>query len=80
MINPKEVNVVDGITKDVFDIHLTIVIFEVNLVGSRPKEWWIDTGATLHVCYDKNMFSTFESSETRKKVFMGNSHTSKIKG
>ena len=28
---------VDGITKDMFDIDLTIVIFEVNLVGSNPK-------------------------------------------
>ena len=33
---PKEANVVDGITKDVFDIDLTIVIFEVKLVGSNP--------------------------------------------
>ena len=36
---PKEVNVVDGITKDVSDIDLTTVIYEVNLVGSNPKEW-----------------------------------------
>ena len=28
---------VDGITKDVFDIDLTIVIFEVNLARSNPK-------------------------------------------
>ena len=30
---PKEANVVDGITKDVFDIDLIVVIFEVKLVG-----------------------------------------------
>ena len=36
---PKEANVVDGITKDVSDIDLTIVISEVNLVGSSPNEW-----------------------------------------
>ena len=46
---PKEANVVDGITKDVSKINLTAVIFEVNLVGSNPKEWWIDIGATRHV-------------------------------
>ena len=55
-----EVNVVDDITKDVSDINLIVVIFEVNLVGSNPKEWWINIDATLHVCSDKNMFSTFE--------------------
>ena len=36
MNKPKEANVVDGITKDVFDIDLTTVIFEVKLVGSNP--------------------------------------------
>ena len=70
---------VDGITKDASDIDLTIVISEVNLVGSNPKEWWIDTGATCHVCLDKKMFSTFEPIETREKVLMGNSTTSKLK-
>ena len=36
---PKEVNVVDGITKDVFDIDFTTITSKVNLVGSKPKEW-----------------------------------------
>ena len=35
---PKEANVVDNITKDVFDIDLKTLISEVNLVGSNPKE------------------------------------------
>ena len=62
------------------DIDLTTVIFEVNLVGSNPKEWWIDTGATRHMCYDKRMFSIFEPIEIGEKVFMGNSTTSDTKG
>ena len=37
------------ITKDESDIDFTSVISEVNLVGSNPKEWWIDIGATRHV-------------------------------
>ena len=35
---PKEANVVYGITKDVSNIDLAVVISEVNLVGSNPKE------------------------------------------
>ncbi|WJZ96894.1 hypothetical protein VitviT2T_015540 [Vitis vinifera] len=77
---PKEANVIDDITKNVYDIDLTTVVSEVNLVGSNPKEWWIDTGATRHVCSDKKMFSTFEPIENGEKVFMGNSATSEIKG
>ena len=71
---------IDNISKDVFDIDLMIVISEVNLIGSNPKEWWIGTGVTCHVCFDKKMFSTFELVETREKVFMRNSATSDIKG
>ena len=71
---------IDGITKDVSDIDLTTVISEVNLVGSNPKEWCIDIGATRHVYSNKKMFYTFELIETREKVFMGNSITSEIKG
>ena len=77
---PKEANVIDHISKDVSNIELTVVISKVNLVGSNPKEWWIDTSATHHVCFDKKMFSTFEPVETRERVFMGNSTTSDIKG
>ncbi|RVW52240.1 Retrovirus-related Pol polyprotein from transposon TNT 1-94 [Vitis vinifera] len=77
---PKEANVIDDITKNVYDIDLTAVVSEVNLVGSNPKEWWIDTSATRHVCSDKKMFSTFEPIENGEKVFMGNSATSEIKG
>ena len=44
---------VDDISKDVYDIDLTTVISEVNLVGSNPKEWWIDTDATCHVTPQK---------------------------
>ena len=73
-------NVADDISKDVSEIDLTAVISEVNLVGSNPKEWWIDTGATHHVCSDEMMFSTFEPIETGEKVFVGNSATSDIKG
>ena len=29
------------------------VISEVNLVGENTKEWWVDTGATHHVCLGK---------------------------
>ena len=49
----KEANVVDDISKDVSDIDLIVLISEVNLVGSNPKEWWIDTGATYHVMPQK---------------------------
>ena len=80
MKKPKEANMVYDITKDESDIDFTSVISEVSLVGSNPKEWWIDIGATRHVCSDKKMFSIFETIETGENVFIGSFATSKIKG
>ena len=57
--NSKESNVIDNITKDISDIDLIVVVSEVNLVGSNLKEWWIDIGATCHVCFDTKMFFIF---------------------
>ena len=34
---PKEANVVDEISKDMFDVDLTVVIYEVNLVDPIPR-------------------------------------------
>ncbi|KAL5570958.1 hypothetical protein UlMin_020555 [Ulmus minor] len=64
-----EANVVNDITQNVADIDLCAVISEVNLVGSNPREWWIDTG----------LFTSFESMNG-EKLFMGNSATSEIEG
>ena len=37
---------VDDISKDISDIDLIAVISEVNMMGSNPKDWYIDTSAT----------------------------------
>lgn len=70
----------DYMAQDVSEMNLTIVISEVNMVGSKPKEWWIDTGATRHVCSAKELFATFEAIENGEKFFMENLATSEIKG
>ncbi|XP_076922234.1 uncharacterized protein LOC143583951, partial [Bidens hawaiensis] len=47
--------------------------------GLSSKDWWVDTGATRHVCFDKNLFSTFKEVTNGEKVFMGNSATGEVK-
>ncbi|CAJ2638556.1 unnamed protein product [Trifolium pratense] len=54
----------------------TAMITEINMVGVTDG-WWIDTGATRHVCYERAMFKTYTSAEN-KKVQMGNAHTSDV--
>ncbi|CAM8960170.1 unnamed protein product [Rhodiola kirilowii] len=36
---------------------LVAVISQLNLANSNPREWWLDTGATHHICSNKNTFS-----------------------
>ena len=40
------------ISNSVDVINLSAVVSEANLVGN-PKEWWVDTGASRHICADK---------------------------
>ncbi|CAM8877471.1 unnamed protein product [Rhodiola kirilowii] len=59
---------------------LVVVISQLSLVDSNPKEWWLDTGATHHICSDKNAFSELKLTDAGEKVYMGNSATSEVKG
>ncbi|CAM8948954.1 unnamed protein product [Rhodiola kirilowii] len=59
---------------------LVAVTSQLSLVDSNPKEWWLDTGATHHICSDKNAFSELNLTEAGEKVYMGNSATLEVKG
>lgn len=63
---------------DFSELDLSAVILEANLVDN-PNEWWVDTGATRHICSDKRMFSTYTQSIGRK-LYMENSATSEVVG
>ena len=45
-------NMVEKISNGVDDINLTAMISECNMAGN-PKDWWIDTGATRHICENR---------------------------
>ncbi|KAK6147914.1 hypothetical protein DH2020_018826 [Rehmannia glutinosa] len=44
--------------RELTDVDMSAVVFEANLVDN-PKEWFVDTGATCHVCSDKDAFSSY---------------------
>ena len=80
--NPKKKRPQDNVTEvdDVSDMNLSAVVSEVNFIGSNTKEWWLDTGATHHVCSDKKMFSSYHNIDNGEQLFMGKSSSSKIEG
>ncbi|XP_062080111.1 3-hydroxy-3-methylglutaryl-coenzyme A reductase 2-like [Humulus lupulus] len=46
---------------------------------NKPDGWWVDTGASHHVCYDHAMFKTYTAADD-KKVLLGDSHTTIVAG
>ena len=61
------------------DDNLVAIVTEINMV-SNVRGWWIDTGATRHICGDKNLFSEFKQIIDGEQLYMGNSSASKVEG
>ncbi|KAF5956145.1 hypothetical protein HYC85_009001 [Camellia sinensis] len=55
------------------------VVSEVNMLEDAG-DWWVDLGATRHVCNDKSRFTTYEQVSDGIVLYTGNSSTATIKG
>ncbi|XP_077237161.1 uncharacterized protein LOC143878811 [Tasmannia lanceolata] len=64
---------------NVIEEPLVAMITEVNIVGGS-EGWWVDTGASRHVCLDRKWFKTYAHADNEKKVLLGDSHTIKVLG
>ena len=70
---------IDKLSDYVFDLNLSMVVSKYNLVGNT-KEWWVDIGATRHICSNKWLFSTYKPVDNEEQLYMGNSSSSKVEG
>nr|GEV12207.1 retrovirus-related Pol polyprotein from transposon TNT 1-94 [Tanacetum cinerariifolium] len=43
-------------------------------------DWWHDSGATTHVCNNRDLFKTYKETKDGHEVKMGDNHTSKVIG
>ncbi|XP_057495650.1 uncharacterized protein LOC130780646 [Actinidia eriantha] len=71
---------VEQVIDDILDLDLCAVVSEINLVGSNPRQWWVDIGATRNVCCDRELFSSFKETLNGEQLYMGNSSSSKEVG
>lgn len=67
-------------SKDMRGLKLSIVVSEVKLAYSNPRELWVDTGSTKNICFNRGMFITFEGVENGENIFMVNSTVLEVKG
>jgi hypothetical protein len=58
---------------------LVAMITEINILDGLGG-WWIDSKATRHVCHDKAWFKTYSIFEDKKKILLGDSHTTDVLG
>ncbi|GJT12634.1 zinc finger, CCHC-type containing protein [Tanacetum coccineum] len=56
------------------------LISEAFYVQVDAIAWWIDSGATTHVCKDRCWFKTFEPVEDGSVLYMGDEHFAPIHG
>nr|GEY15654.1 retrovirus-related Pol polyprotein from transposon TNT 1-94 [Tanacetum cinerariifolium] len=47
---------------------------------TATDDWWYDSGATTHVCNNRDLFKTNKEAEDGHEVMMGDNHTSKVIG
>jgi len=61
------------------DDDLCAMLSECNLVVN-PREWWIESGATCHICANKELFASYEPTQGDDMIYMENLATAKIEG
>ncbi|XP_059310880.1 uncharacterized protein LOC132062298 [Lycium ferocissimum] len=83
--NSEKVDAVESSSKGLVAMISTIpseMVKELNMATTTTKnqDRWLDSGATIHVCHDKNMFKTYSEVKDSEKVLMGNHVTAEVEG
>ena len=55
------------------------MISEINTLDDE-NGWWVDSGATRHVCKDKTLFTKLDETNNGEVLYMGNAATALVKG
>ena len=72
--NPPKANLVEG------DDIIAVVISQANMV-TNPKNWVVNSGATRHICANKDAFTSYTPVvDDEKVVYLGDSHTAQVLG
>ena len=74
--NTPKANIAEG--ED--EIIAAVVVSEVNMVAGN-KDWVVDSGATRHICGDKNSFFEYTPvKEGDEVIYLGDSHSTPVLG
>ncbi|CAH9132764.1 unnamed protein product [Cuscuta epithymum] len=68
------------VTNDVDNNMIFVAMLSEICVVQDDESWWIDTGATRHVCKDSQTFKTLKELKEVSILYMGNDSTVQIQG
>ncbi|PHT51724.1 hypothetical protein CQW23_06186 [Capsicum baccatum] len=57
--------------------NLCAMLSKCNLV-ENPRKWWMNSGASHHVCANKELFSTLSPAQVEERIYMTNSAIAKV--
>lgn len=64
----------------VSELHIGMIT-ELHMAAAvASPDWWLDSGATIHVCNNKAQFKIYEEMVENEEVLMGNHVTAKVVG
>ncbi|XP_057463817.1 uncharacterized protein LOC130753655 [Actinidia eriantha] len=68
---------VEDLSDGISDMHLSVIVSEVNIIGSNPKngEWTLEL---LVISSDKRMFTSYNEVKNGEQLYLGNSATSVV--
>ncbi|KAL2466588.1 Wall-associated receptor kinase 2-like [Abeliophyllum distichum] len=52
--------------------NIDATVSEINVVKEKAPGWWYDTCTTIHVCYDKSFFKSYQDVDDGQQIQMGN--------
>ncbi|GJZ13450.1 zinc finger, CCHC-type containing protein [Tanacetum coccineum] len=61
-------------------VYYVTYVSEAYFVQDDDVVWWVDSGATVHVCKDRYWFKTYESLNNGSILHMGNKSTALVHG
>ncbi|GKA72409.1 zinc finger, CCHC-type containing protein, partial [Tanacetum coccineum] len=61
-----------------FQVYYVTYVSEAYYVQDDDVAWWVDSGATVHVCKDRCWFKTYESLNDGSILHMGNESTALV--
>ncbi|XP_024042241.1 uncharacterized protein LOC127899364 [Citrus sinensis] len=82
-VNSHKANVIENKSEEICAMVSKMqigMITETNMAETKSYDWWLNSGATIHVCNDKKFFLSYKEETEGQMVLMGNNNAAIVVG